>query len=549
MKLIRSIVGMRLRSLRKGVVFFGCLVMSTSFWNPQISFAYIYNIKRADVSTTVMFYMNGDNDLTDEVLSAIDRMETVGSSARLNVIALVDGHPFGISRFGKKWVGTHLLQITQDDQQAQINSRVLADWGEQDLGDPDVLARFIRASIDLFPAERYIFCAFAHGKGVIDTGNLTGSPRGKTLSISTDATSRTIMSLPAFEKALRTGLNGRRLSLMVLFSCLSSMVEIGYALGGVTDYLVASEDEIRLVNDPPGTHQLRGIPFEDLLRHLRGDPAIADIELGRLMINRFIEPYTQEVGAVGPGGSEVFGRYPAGLALIDCRSIGRLAASLDELAAKLIKDLNRPETFLPTLAALQTALSRTQRFKSFLNLEYYDLLDWLDNLARASNSDDVRRMCISSATILQTVVIKFERHTRGVKSNGMSVFFGHHLVPDNVYTAHLAMYRQTRFGQQTRWDELIGTYRDRMQLHRSDLLVYRCRLAYQNREMESFKRLSKKTYGVLFRQVQEGQVEGARKYLAFIDTLPTGVLSTQFIEEIKKLIPSDTNSRLPVSLP
>jgi hypothetical protein len=37
------------------------------------------------------------------------------------------------------------------------------------------------------------------------------------------------------------------------------MVEVGYALRDITEYLIASEDEIRIVNDPPGSFQIRGI--------------------------------------------------------------------------------------------------------------------------------------------------------------------------------------------------------------------------------------------------------------------------------------------------
>ncbi len=43
-------------------------------------------------SVTILCYLNGDNDLGQEVLHALDMMETVGSSDAVNVIALVDSH-------------------------------------------------------------------------------------------------------------------------------------------------------------------------------------------------------------------------------------------------------------------------------------------------------------------------------------------------------------------------------------------------------------------------------------------------------------------------
>ena len=47
--------------------------------------------ERPQLRCTVMCYMNGDNDLNDEVLHAVDMMETVGSSEHLNIFVLVDG--------------------------------------------------------------------------------------------------------------------------------------------------------------------------------------------------------------------------------------------------------------------------------------------------------------------------------------------------------------------------------------------------------------------------------------------------------------------------
>ena len=453
-------------SKRQRIVTTGWIIICLAIGGFQEIDASTAAARHGKVSTTVLCYMNGDNDLTDEALSAVDRMETVGSSDQLNIVALVDGHPYGISRFGAKWVGTKLLHITLDDNIANIDSRVLADWGEQDLGDPETLTRFIQVALELFPADRYIFCAFAHGKGVIDTGNLSGNVTGKSLGISPDATSASIMQLTAFEGALTAGLNGRRFSLTVLFSCLSGMVEIAYALSDVTDYVIASEDEIRLVNEPPGTHQLSGISLQDLLQRLKNNPEMATEALGRAIVDRYIEPYLQPVCIVGANGKKVACRYPAALALIDCRKIDKLAHALDELAVQLIADLKHPDFVIPTLSALHASLSRMKSFKSFLNLEYYDLSEWLDHLAHTAISDLISQKCRISAGIIKSEVIVTERHTQDMASGGIAIFFIHDLVPENIYRAHHAMYRQTRFGSNTRWHELIRTYRRQMYQHR-----------------------------------------------------------------------------------
>ncbi len=529
-------------NLKKRTVWLGWLALGIIIFGFQVIGATVRKITPSEGSTTVLFYMNGDNDLTDEVLSAVDTMETVGSTAKLNIVALVDGHPDGISRFGSQWIGTRLLRITPDVQVAQINSEVLSEWGERDLGDPDTLTQFIRVSLSQFPAERYIFCAFAHGKGVIDTGRLTSGSKQKTLSISPDATSQTIMPLTAFERALKNGLDDRRFSLMVLFSCLSSMVEIADALSDVTDFLIASEDEIHLVNEPPGTHQLRGISFGDLLRDLKTYPSFSDIELGRRIIDRFVEPYNREIYTLNGSGSEVSHRYPAGLALIDCRATDRLVAALDRLAYLVIDDLNRPDTLLSTLANLQITLKNTPAFKSFLNLEYFDLLGLLDQLTQVTTNSDIRDTSLLCANLLKSEVIRYERHTPGAKSNGMSIFFSHFLVPENVYVAHLKMYRQTRFSRRTRWDDLIHTYRTQTQLRQLDLLLYRSRKAYHQGDGELFQQLSEKALRVLSRRIKDGRMEGTREYIAFLQSLPSSPLVKQLTDDIEKLVDRDIGS-------
>ena len=96
---------------------------------------------------TVMCYMNGDNDLNDKVLHAVDMMETVGSSERLNILALVDGGQNSQHGYGKIWKTTRLLHITKDDHIGAINSPVLRELGEQDLGNPQTLEYFIGACL------------------------------------------------------------------------------------------------------------------------------------------------------------------------------------------------------------------------------------------------------------------------------------------------------------------------------------------------------------------------------------------------------------------
>ena len=202
--------------------------------------------------TTILCYMNGDNDLGQEVLHALDMMETVGSTAAVNVIALVDSHPRWLGPYDAAWSRTRLLHLRADPLIGRITSPVLEEWGEADMGAPQTLERFVRTALARFPAQRYVFYTFAHGQGVIDTRCYDPpSPPAKSVAFSRDDTGGQKLSLDQFHTALRNGLDGRRFELMVLLSCLANMVEVGYTLSDVTNRAAASAARPTSTSGPP----------------------------------------------------------------------------------------------------------------------------------------------------------------------------------------------------------------------------------------------------------------------------------------------------------
>ena len=410
---------------------------------------------------TIMCYMNGDNNLTHEVLHAVDMMETVGSSADLNILALVDGRVDATQIYGEGWDRTKFLYITRDDRIGAINSPILADMGEQDLGDPQTLHNFIKDCLK-FPAERYIFCMFAHGRGIIDTDILQIPDKVKTLAISPDDTSRTVMSQPEFHDAVKSALDGSVFDVMIFFSCLTNMVEIGYSLHDLTRYMIASEDEIRIVNDPPGKFQIRGIKFEEIFKQLRVNPSLPSPELGKITVDSFVSQYNDPVAVPDGASGSVLKRFAGSLSVVDCRRYPRLAAILNELAKHVTAQLREEKTVGAILSALIRASSSSQRYASFLNQEYYDLRNFLENLARETMDGQTKSLCQRASEIITDELIIYEKHTSDCRSNGLSIYLSDVHLPDNVYQAHQRLYRRCRFSRETAWDEMIESSRMRL---------------------------------------------------------------------------------------
>jgi hypothetical protein len=410
---------------------------------------------------TIMFYLNGDNDLSYEVLYALDMLETVGSSSDVNILALYDGKSGGEHGYGEGWDGTRLIYVTRDDHIGKINSVILENHDELNLGAPETLENFIRYCLD-YPAKRYMFATFSHGRGIIDTKTLSSTGPHKSLAISLDETNRSQLNLQQFHAAIKNGLDGKRFDLMVFFSCLTNMAEVGYALKDVTHFLIGSEDEIRIVNVPPGAFQIRGIKFEEPLSALRSNPELTVLDFAKITIDTFIEQYVSTLELKDDSGHPYYCRYPAGMALVNCRAYDRFAAYLDNLAQYIAKRIQDSESGYHLANEMRLALSATQRYNSFLNLEYYDLQDFLLNLAETTKDASLAGLCLATSEYIKRKIVIYERHTSNSASHGISIYLSHCLIPDNVFQAHQEQYRQSRFSRDTAWDEMIEVIRKEM---------------------------------------------------------------------------------------
>ena len=412
---------------------------------------------------TIMLYLNGDNNLTHEVLHTLDMLETVGSSDSINIVAIVDGRPGGDHEYGQSWDGSKLLYITHDTRMGEINSVVLQDMGEQNLGEPETLASFIKQGLR-YKAERYVFGTFAHGRGIIDTQTITTPGPHKSLAISSDETDGSIMTLPDFRHAVKRGLNGEKFDAMVFFSCLTGMIEVGYALKDLTQYLIVSEDEIRIVNTPPGSFQIRGIKFEEPLKAIHSNPALSTVDFGKITIDTFIEQYMVDLTLEDIQNQPYSCRYPATMALIESQALNQLADRLDAVAGYINDRLRAGDDSAMLLNEIHSVLSKTQRYASFMNLEYYDLQDFLERLAAQTRDRRLTASCLEAVDFFRNKVVVYEKHTADSSSNGLSIFISNYLIPDNVFESHQEMYRASKFSEDTSWDEMIELIRKQSRL-------------------------------------------------------------------------------------
>jgi clostripain len=484
---------------------------------------------------TVICYMNGDNNLAGEVLYAVDMMETVGSSRDVDIIALVDGRPGENGGYGSEWEQTKLLHITKDDEIGVINSRVIANMGEQNLGDPRVLEEFIRTSLQ-YPSDKYVFILFSHGRGIIDTKSFAGHRDYKSALLSPDETGQRAMNNLEFTQAIKNGLSGERFHLMLFFSCLTNMVEVGYGLQEVTDYMIGSADEIRMVNTPPGMYQIRGIEPEKLIDSLSANPDVPALEMGKVTIDSFVSQYEADIYIEHGDGSGSTVRYPATLALVNCQMYDKLSRSMDTLSRYLIEKITHKESAKVVLRNLSSALDASQKYPSFLNLEYIDLRDILENLRSSSEDAHIRQLCQECINILENELILYERHTDDSRSHGVSVFFPTVLVPENIYRSHMSMYRNSRFSRDTSWGELIDIYRGQMLENRAELLIDEYEQAWENSDSMAMRRLYPRLSRELYKDLANGKYRSIKRYLGILESIDKAAIPLGFVHQLNEAL-------------
>ncbi len=116
---------------------------------------------RAEKEWTVMVYCAADNDLAPFGLIDINEMETVGSSDDVNVIVQFDGS----EEYSPTNVGSCRYYVTKDNDFDKINSEVVENLGEVDMGSKQVFVDFLKWGVTNYPAKKTIVILWNHGSG------------------------------------------------------------------------------------------------------------------------------------------------------------------------------------------------------------------------------------------------------------------------------------------------------------------------------------------------------------------------------------------------
>src|SRR5262245_38836547 len=113
----------------------------------------------------VLAYLAADNNLEGALLSDLAEMERVGSTPGVvEILAQID-RARGEDTSQGNWYGTRRYYVTRGADRRKITSRLLADLGPTNTGDPGVLESFIRFGAQRYPARATALVLLNHGSG------------------------------------------------------------------------------------------------------------------------------------------------------------------------------------------------------------------------------------------------------------------------------------------------------------------------------------------------------------------------------------------------
>ena len=407
---------------------------------------------RPETQWLVLEYLAADNDLEGELLADLAEMERVGSTPGVvEILAQVDRSP-GHDASKGNWHGTRRYYVTRGTDPRRITSRLLADLGPTNTGDPGVLESFIRFGALRYPTRATALVLLNHGSGFYVPPEML-SREGKTpprrrrppifhttherlratvpadRGIAYDDSAADCLDNQELKRVLATAhrVLRRKVDVVGMDACLMTMLEVAYQLRDHAQVLVGSEE----VEPGPGW------PHAAILVDLTKNPTMTAPELGAGIVHRYVESYRH-------GGQN------ATQSAIDLAQLDDLVEAVDVLARRLLAGIKSAAIAASLLGA------RRQTLQFFEGL-YVDLHHLAANLATATGNGriadacrDVQRM-IDGDEVRSPIIAEGHVGAAMAPARGISIYFP-------LFLDRSAFYRELDFASATRWADFLEAF-------------------------------------------------------------------------------------------
>jgi len=378
---------------------------------------------------TIVTYLssgkNGGDDLSTYVGEDINRMEEVGSSTQITIVALADKSGNG---------DTHAYFFKPNQLVEIALSDINPSWtNELDMGDTNTLITFCTYAINRFRAVRYGLILYNHG------GNLGG--------VIWDDISYNYMKIDEIRFALQsitanTGV--AKLSIFGLDACLMAMTEAAYEIRSYANIFVASE---YLEYGDSGIGVSGGSwRYGEFLSDLRAYPLMTPETLSQKIVDTYVDHWQSWENWPDPTKSVT-------LSAINLNNIDNLANKVSSLG-----DLLKSQLYAYRDQVNKSRMETEQYYHPWIT----DLYHFTERVYMNIEDPSIRQACLDVQSALTSILVR-ERHHTG--SSDVSVDHAHGLTiwfPNSTgdYILYKDYYRNTlQFGSKS-WIEFLTWFND-----------------------------------------------------------------------------------------
>ncbi len=375
--------------------------------------------RTSNTTWTVLVYIALDNNLDDpDPFGLIDgtemvltELEAIGSSDRINIVALSDGTDY---------YGDSKVYYIEDGGRVEIPLSTVNDaWSdgeELDTGDGAVLGAFAEWAMSAYPADHYLLELCSHGGGWYGT-------------CWDYAANYNRITMPEFTAALDTATSAaaQKIDILIFAQCLMAQFEVCAEIRPYVDYVIGSEEMVMPI---PG-YQETGLQALNDSLHLA--PAAMADQIALDLMNF----YRSSSATLA-------------LSVIDCAATPALTAAVDAFAIEAMDSIYYDE--------IADARNQTQEYGD--DHEYYDLYQFVDEIASAIPPGELKSACGAVRRAINTT-IRYSDHTNGVVGYEYSVDVANGLSIDlSENGAPASGYRNLQTSRNTHWDEFLDNYCD-----------------------------------------------------------------------------------------
>ncbi len=415
---------------------------------------------------TIMLYQNADDKILEkDIFVDLNEAERVGSSDRVQIVAQIDRYEGAFSGDGN-WTETRRYYVTQDNDLNTVNSQLVQNLGEVNMGDGQALVEFVQWSVQKFPADKYVLILSDHGMGWPggwSDPSHQGNDSSRAPMVSRLGNNIYLMELDEALRRSREAAGIDKFEMVGMDACLMAQLEVMAALQPHARYAVASEE----------TEPSLGWAYASFLGDLVQNPDMDGARLSELIVSSYINDDQRITDPAAradflQGGSPLGGLFGSNtssaaqviaqmeknitISSIDLQKLPALMQSMNDFSFALQDEDQRLVAEARNYAQSYTSIFGREVPPSYIDLGHFAVL-----LANNTSNTRVKQTATQLVGSLQEAVIA-ERHGSGKKgSTGLAIYFPNSTLYSSPLTgpqSYTAI--ANRFASESLWDDFLA---------------------------------------------------------------------------------------------